>query len=43
MASDHGPDAHLGRRSPLGKIHYLTQTKLSLRFACLGVKSPLSI
>jgi hypothetical protein len=43
MASDHGPEAHSGRRSPLGQIHYLAQIRLGLELDCLGAKSPLSI
>jgi hypothetical protein len=44
MASDHGPEAHSGRRTPLGQVHYVAQIRLGLLgFDCLGAKSPLCI
>jgi hypothetical protein len=42
MASAHGPEAHSGRQTPLGQIHYVAQIRLGLLgFDYVGAKYPL--
>jgi hypothetical protein len=43
MASNYRPEAHSGRHTPLGQIHYLVQIRLGLGFDYLVAKSPLCI